>query len=112
MHDHEHRATTEALFRDVNERIVESAQRFDVDSTEFVCECADPRCTDRVETSLEQYEDVRADGARFLLASGHEQDDIERVVADHGDFQIVEKVHRTVRAIVLRMNPRARPAPG
>jgi hypothetical protein len=30
------RATTEALFRDVNERIAESAERFGADPTEFV----------------------------------------------------------------------------
>ncbi len=108
MDDHERRATTEALFRNVNERIAESAQRFDASSTEFVCECADPACTDRVEVSLDEYEDVRADGTTFLLLPGHEEPDIERVVADRGRFRIVEKVHRRVRQTVHRMNPRAR----
>jgi hypothetical protein len=42
------RARIEALFRDVNERIAESAQRFDAESTQFVCECADSDCTHRV----------------------------------------------------------------
>ena len=41
------RARTEALFRDVNERIAESAERFSADSAEFVCECADPGCAHR-----------------------------------------------------------------
>jgi hypothetical protein len=94
----------------VNERIAESAQRFAADTTEFVCECADPHCTHRVEATLDEYEDVRADGATFLLVPGHAQTDIERVVADRGHFHIVEKVQKTVRATVQRLNPRAQPA--
>ena len=104
------RARTEALFRDVNERIAESAQRFDAASTQFVCECADPGCTHRLEATLDEYEDVRADGATFMLAPGHAHDDIERVVEDRGGFHIVEKVQSTVRATVQRLNPRAEPA--
>src|SRR3954466_1565918 len=101
------RARTEALFRDVNERIAESAQRFEADSTQFVCECADANCAHRVSATLDEYEDVRSDGAKFLLVPGHAQTDIERVVEDRGRFHIVEKVQATVRATVLRLNPRA-----
>ena len=103
------RARTEALFRDVNERIAESAQRFDVDTTQFVCECADPNCTHRLHATLDEYEDVRADGATFMLAPGHAHHDIERVREDRGGFHIVEKVQKTVRATVKRLNPRAEP---
>ena len=108
--DEVNRARTEALFRDVNEAIAESAQRFEAESTQFVCECADPNCTHRVEASLEEYEDVRADGATFMLAPGHAEDDIERVLEDRGRFHIVEKVQKTARATVQRLNPRANPA--
>ena len=104
------RARTEALFRDVNERIAESAQRFEADSTQFVCECADPNCTHRLEATLDEYEDVRADGATFMLAPGHAHNDIERVLEDRGGFHVVEKVQKTVRATVQRLNPRAEPA--
>jgi hypothetical protein len=104
------RARTEALFRDVNERIAESAERFAADTTQFVCECADPNCTHRVEATLAEYEDVRADGATFLLVPGHAHTDIERVIADRGRFHIVEKMQQTVRATVQRLNPRAEPA--
>jgi hypothetical protein len=104
------RAHTESLFRDVNERIADSAERFEADSTQFVCECADPNCTHRVEATLAEYEAVRADGATFMLAPGHAHHDIELVVADRGRFHIVEKVQKTVRATVQRLNPRATPA--
>jgi hypothetical protein len=45
-------AKTEALFRNVNERIAEASERFDngeADEGAFLCECADPgsRRTDR-----------------------------------------------------------------
>jgi hypothetical protein len=110
MDDKVKRARTEALFRDVNERIAESAQRFDAASTQFVCECADPGCTHRLEATLDEYEEVRADGATFMLAPGHEHDDIERVVETRDRFNVVEKMQRTVRETVRRLNPRANPA--
>jgi hypothetical protein len=109
--DQERRAKTEALFRDVNERIAESAELFDAGETEFVCECSDPSCTHRVSATLTEYEEVRDDPARFVLVPGHEQKDIERVVSDRGRFRIVEKMQAAVRRIVIGRNPRDRPAP-
>ena len=111
MNQQVRRATTEALFRDVNERIAESAERFDADESEFVCECSDPSCTHRVSASLDEYEEVREDPTTFLLAPGHEQADIERVVSDRGRFHIVEKVQDAVRRTVVRLDPRNRPRP-
>ena len=106
MLDYEKRATTEALFRDVNERIAESAERFDADEAEFVCECADPNCTHRIAASLLEYEEVRDDPATFLVVPGHEEADIERVVSDRGRFRIVEKFQAAVRRTVVRLDPR------
>jgi hypothetical protein len=106
MDDPVKRAHTEALFRDVNERIAESAEQFEVGTTQFICECADPNCTHRVEATLVEYEEVRADGATFMLVPGHDEPDIERVIADKGRFQVVEKVQKTVRQVVRRLNPR------
>jgi hypothetical protein len=106
MDDPVKRAHTEALFRDVNERIAESAEQFQAGSTQFICECADPNCTHRVEATLVEYEEVRADGATFMLVPGHDEPDIERVIADKGRFQVVEKVQKTVREVVRQLNPR------
>ena len=107
LDDNVTRARTEVLFRDVNERIAESAQTFATGSTEFVCECADPHCTHRLEATLAEYEQVRENGATFMLAPGHLDRDIERIVEDHGRFQVVEKLQKTVREIARRLNPRA-----
>jgi hypothetical protein len=110
MEDKVQRAHTEALFRNVNEHIAESAERFAADSTEFVCECADASCAHRVEATLEEYEGVRADATTFLLLPGHAHADIERVVEDRGRFHVVEKMHQAVRATVKRLDPRAESA--
>jgi hypothetical protein len=99
-------ATTEAIFRNVNERIAESAQRFDADEAEFVCECADGSCTHRLTTPLDHYERVREEPTHFLLAPGHENEAIEKVVERRRRFQVVEKFERTVAATVRRLNPR------
>jgi hypothetical protein len=99
-------ARTEALYREVNERIAESAARFEAAEAEFVCECSDGACTHRVAAPLERYEEVRSEGTRFILAPGHEDARFERVVARAGSYEIVEKVHRLVAWTVRRLDPR------
>ena len=105
--EHERIARTEALFREVNERIAESAERFDADEAEFVCECADPACTTRVEATLAEYEEVREDGATFLLAPGHVDERVEAVIERAARHEVVEKRHPVVAALVHRLDPRA-----
>lgn len=111
MNEHERRALNEARFRDVNERIAESAEHSEADRTDFVCECADPSCTERVPATLAEYESVRKKSTTFLLAPGHGQPDIEQVVADRGRFHVVEKMQEVVRRTVIRLDPRNRPRP-
>ena len=103
----ERKARTESAFREVNERIAENARRFDGGSTDFICECDDPSCTERVKATLREYEEVRANGARFLLAHGHGDRSIELVVERRKTFEVVEKVNRLARALARRFNPRA-----
>jgi hypothetical protein len=103
-------ARTESLFRGVNERIAESAERFGSDDASFVCECADPTCTHRIRAELADYEAVRADGAQFLLVEEHIDEDVERVVERRPGFTIVEKFKPLVRRTVKRLDPRAQPA--
>ena len=55
-------AKTESLFRSVNERIAEATERFDngdATDAEFLCECGDPACSERLEVPLDEYEQVR-----------------------------------------------------
>ncbi len=99
-------AKTEALFREVNERIAETAERFGGDEADFMCECAEPECMGRVTAPLDEYEDVRSDGATFLLCDGHERPRIEKVIRRHEGYTVVRKFHRTVERIVRRLDPR------
>lgn len=99
-------ARTESLFREVNERIAESAERFEADEAEFVCECDDPKCTTRVPHTLEAYEKVRADGTTFLLRPGHDNDTVEQVVEEGENHVVVEKTHPVVAPLVAKLNPR------
>ena len=104
-------ARNESLFRDVNERIAETAERFEASKTGFVCECADTNCTERLEVTLADYEEVRADPTHFVLASGHGLGEpVERVVSSRPGYQIVEKIERVIREQVERLDPRAEPA--
>jgi hypothetical protein len=100
-------ARTESIFREVNERIAEGAALFEADEAEFVCECDDGSCTTRVEATLPEYEDVRADGATFLLAPGHHDARVETVVAMEREHAVVQKRHPQVEPLVRALNPRA-----
>lgn len=103
-------AKTEALFRDVNERIAETSERFDADEAEFMCECADSGCAERLEVPLEVYEDVRSEGTTFLLNPDHVEPDVEKIVRNHDEFAIVRKIDDAVARMVRQLNPRTRSA--
>jgi hypothetical protein len=99
-------ARTESAFREVNEAIAKTASRFEADEAQFICECADPDCAHRVNADLEDYEEVRAEATRFLLAPGHDEPKVERVVEHNAEFEVVEKTTPLMARIVRRLNPR------
>jgi hypothetical protein len=100
----------EALFREVNERINGLAVEFSTtlfsDEYEYVCECSDPKCIERVTVTLSEYEEIRADGKRFVLAPGHVRRDIEHVVRQADDHVVVEK-HGAAGEVAAESDPRA-----
>lgn len=67
-------AKNEALFRAANEAIELEAEAMGVgaDPVPFVCECPDPSCTETVELTLVEYEEVRTGPARFFVLPGHQ----------------------------------------
>jgi hypothetical protein len=107
--DHAKIARTESAFREVNEAIAKTAQRFEAEEADFVCECADASCAHRLTADLDDYEDVRADGTHFLLAPGHHVPAVERIVERTSEYDVVEKFGATVSQIVRGLNPRANP---
>jgi len=99
-------ARTESIFRHVNEGIAETAEFFGSQKTEFVCECADPACQHRVDLPLEEYEEVRSDSTRFLVAEGHVEPGYERVLERRRGYAIVQKLGHKLEAMVRRTDPR------
>jgi hypothetical protein len=99
-------ARTESIFRHVNERIAETAEQSGAETPVFVCECADPDCQHRLEVPLDEYEDVRDDATRFIVAEGHEEPGYERVVRRRRGYAIVQKITRRLAQMVRRSDPR------
>lgn len=105
-------ARTESLFRDVNERIAETAESLGSDDAVFVCECADATCDERLPAQLDEYQQVRADGVRFLVAPGHEEAEYERVLHRNPEYQMVEKTKdRQLASAVKELDPRSDDSP-
>lgn len=85
-------ARSQVIFREMNERIAELDGQWGVtELSVFVCECSNQQCTLELEITPAEYEQVRADGARFVVAPGHQLPEVERVVEDEGRYLVVEK---------------------
>jgi hypothetical protein len=100
-------ARTESVFREVNEAIAKTAERFEAEETDFICECSDSDCAHRITVELEDYEEVRGEATYFLLAPDHHQPAVERVVERTDEFDVVEKVAPLMADISKALNPRA-----
>lgn len=82
----------EETFASANERIRASAERYDFDQlVPFICECSNTTCTETIRLSVETYRQAKDGGDAFILLSGHEDSQVEKIVA-HGDgYVLVEK---------------------
>ena len=84
----------EALFRDVNERIKEIDESHGIGTAErwdFICECGDETCFERISMTKAQYERLRSRPIQFSVVPGHEIPEVERVILRDDDFVVVEK---------------------
>ena len=85
-------AKNEATFRILNENILSIAATLGGDEPfEFICECATSGCFERLSLTLKEYERVRSDGTHFLVAAGHEDIEVEQVIATRDEYVVVEK---------------------
>jgi hypothetical protein len=57
----------------------------------FHCECSNEKCKERVILTLQKYKDCHKRRDHFVLRPGHEVEEIEHVIANKGDYCIVEK---------------------
>ena len=86
-------AADESTIRDVNEGIERGLWPGDEDTpVGFRCECARLGCNRLVELTVREYEEVRSHPRRFVMVPGHEQSDVETVVATRPGYVIVEKL--------------------
>jgi hypothetical protein len=101
-------AINETRSRQTNEWIQEANDRFGAEHPmdEYRCECSDGQCGDIVSLTRPEYEAVRADGLRFVIALNHENPEIDRLVASHERYSIVAKLPGEPAHIALDSDPR------
>lgn len=114
----EHAAHNQSLFRTVNEQVksLNKDKSLTADFgplptvVEWVCECANPSCMERIPLTLLQYEQIRALGYRFCVAPGesHVFADVEDVHERTAGYWVVDKTG-AAKAVAERLDPR-RPA--
>jgi len=101
-------AKNEALFRQLNERVkaIDDAHGIPADELwDFLCECGDDSCLERVSLTRVEYERVRANAVHFAVVPGHELAEVERVVHRTNRFAVVEK-RAAEQAVALETDPR------
>lgn len=98
----------EAVFREVNERINDVAQAFDLTSEplDLICECGSAGCVERITLTHAEYEAVRANAHQFVVAPGHEAPDVEEVVAKRDGYDVVRKNEGPPEEIARETDPR------
>jgi hypothetical protein len=99
-------ARNEAMFRSVNERVEEVVQPGPTEAIDFLCECGDAECVEKITLTRKEYESIRTDGAQFAVVTGHEIPAIENVVRRADRFLVVRK-HPEEAQIARETDPRS-----
>ena len=106
-------AKNEAVFREVNERVLEIKEALGPDprSSELVdgliCECSDQGCLERVgPLTISDYEAVRRDPRRFIIAANHQALDVESVIEMNPTYWVVEKLEGVPAEVARKRDPR------
>ena len=87
-------ARNESVFRELNEQLEAAAPGGPSDVKGFVCECADMSCTAVLAVPLGEYESIRANPQRFVVAPEeiHVDLTVERIVERRPAYWVVEKI--------------------
>lgn len=90
----ERQAENERLIREFNyeKDLVEAAGGEPDEELLFYCACGREGCDRRLCLSIAQYRSAHRLPHRFIVAHGHSTPRIERVVEEHGDYLVVEKL--------------------
>lgn len=84
-------AQNEAIFRQVNEHVRAAEERVQYDFPRFICECSKIECDEQIPIDFDAYRAVRESPARFFVAVGHGNPEIEIVIERHSNYEVVEK---------------------
>jgi hypothetical protein len=98
----------EAVFREVNERIEQVAETFNLqeEQLDLLCECGRAECVERITLTRAEYEHVRAESHLFAIRPGHDEPDVERVVENKKGYDIVQKYKGAPERIAEETDPR------
>jgi hypothetical protein len=105
---YEKEAKSQALFREVNERIehlAENSVGFGPDS--FICECGNPECMQLISLTRAEYESIRGQANRFVIALDHENPVTETIVEQNERFAVVESYAGEASQIARETDPRS-----
>jgi hypothetical protein len=104
-------ARNQSLYREVNERVEAINQAFDsiLPLGDWICECANEECSERLSLTHEEYEALRADATRFAVLpdDAHVFAEVEDVVERHERYWVVEKLG-VAAELAAKFDPRAR----
>lgn len=100
---------TQVLLREVNERVAGVLSAWGDDAPgEFLCECSNDDCGELLTLSLLEYKGIRSSPNLFIVLAGHVTPEVDRVVAAHAGFSLVEKTEH-VDFVVRRHRNGVRP---
>jgi hypothetical protein len=91
----ERAAENQALFREINERVRALNESFAglLPMGDWVCECAQASCVERIEVAHDEYEALRNVPGRFAVAPNdrHVFPALDRVVGRYETYWVVER---------------------
>lgn len=99
----------EALYREVNERVRDLSETFETggELVQFVCECGELECRERVPLTLAEYERLRENPLRFAVKPGHVLEEVEDAVEEHERYTVVEKHEGEPAQLARHEDPRS-----
>ncbi len=104
-------AENETLFREVNERVDDTAAQFvgerEDSAHEYFCECANADCTFRIKLTHAQYASIRADPRQFVVLPLHFTPEVETLVVENESHWLVRKTG-DAGDYVEKLDPRSR----
>jgi hypothetical protein len=98
--------------RQRNEWIEAMKDRWESDSgatSIYACECNAGECVSTIVLTRAEYEGVRASGTRFVIATNHENPELDHVIVESNRFAVIEKLPGETAWAAREADPRRTP---